>query len=150
MFKKLFLPLGIFFTGAYLYRKYMLFKKLDIYIQNVRFDFSFIQQNLILRIGIKNNTKETGTFQNLTGTIYFIDINEKETKIGTLSTGSGQTINILPYRTSFGEFIVNLSGIRTLVNIISLITNRTGKIRFVGNATALNITIPIDYTYKLN
>lgn len=149
MFKKLLVPLGLFFTGAYIYKKFLLFKKLDFFIQNVRLDFSFIQQNLILRIGIKNNTKETGNLQDLKGTIYFINLNKEQFKIGTLSTINGQIINIYPNQTSFAEFKINLNSISTLLNLISLITNKNGSIRFVGNATALNITIPIDYTYKL-
>lgn len=149
MFKKILLPLGIVLAGTYVWRKISLFKKLEFYIKNVKFNFSFISQSLTITIGIVNKTQENGFLQDLDGNLYFVDTNNKEIFIGTLKSNAGQRIIILPYKTSFAEFFVDLKGIRTLQSIISLITNKAGSIKFVGNIKALGITQSIDTTYKL-
>ena len=149
MLKKILFPLGIVLAGTYIWRKISLFKKLDFYIKNVKFDFSFINQRLVVMVGLVNKTSETGFLQDLYGNMYFIDTDNKEIFIGTMQTTSGQRINLLPNQTSFAEFIVNLRGIRTIQSIISLITNKKGSVKFVGTIKALGITQSIDTTYKL-
>ena len=149
MFKKLFIPLGIVLAGTFVWRKIMLFKKLDFFIKNVKFDFSFISQSITILIGITNKTQEAGVVQGLDGKLYFVDTNENEIFIGTLKLSPNNVINILPYKTSFAEFIVDLKGIRTLQSIISIVTNKKGSVKFVGRVKALGITQSVETTYNL-
>ena len=149
MFKKLFIPLGIVLAGTFVWRKIMLIKKLDFFIQRVKFNFSFISQSIALTIGINNKTQEAGVVQDLNGNLYFVDLDQKEIFIGTLKLSPNKVINILPYKTSFAEFIIDLKGIRTLQSIVSLVTNKQGSVRFIGKVKALGITQSVQTTYKL-
>lgn len=149
MFKKLFIPLGIVLAGTFVWRKIMLIKKLDFFIQRVKFNFSFISQSISLTIGITNKTQEAGIVQDLNGNLYFVDMDEKEIFIGTLKLSPNNVINILPYKTSFAEFIIDLKGIRTLQSIVSLVTNKQGSVKFIGKVKALGITQSVQTTYKL-
>lgn len=147
MFKKLIVPVGLLIVGLFVYNKILLAKKLDFMIQKIKFNFTFTQQILEITIGFINKTNSNLLVQDLNGKFYFIDNNSKKYFIGNLNSNN---INILANTTTFQTFDVNLRVLGVVSNLISLITNRKGDIKFIGNATAINLNFPIDYTYKLN
>jgi len=146
MFKKLILPVGLLIVGLLAYGKIKLAKKLDFFIQKVKLNFTFTQQILEVTIGFINSTNQSALVQDLNGKLYFVDTTKKEYFIGDLTSSN---INILPNTTTYQTFNINLFTFGVLANIISLITNKEGSIKFIGSANAMNLTIPINYTYKL-
>ena len=147
MFKKLIVPVGLLIVGLFVYGKILVVKKLDFMIQKIKFNFTFTQQILEITIGFINKTNSNLLVQDLNGKFYFIDNNNKEYFIGNLNSNN---INILANTTTYKTFDVNLRVLSVFNNLISLITNRKGNIRFLGTANAINTNFPIDYTYKLN
>jgi len=147
MFKKLIVPVGLLIVGLFVYGKFTLTKKLDFIIKKIRLNFSFTQQIIEITIGIINKTNQNALIKDLNGKLYFVDVTKKKYFIGNLT---GNNINILANTTTYQIFDVNLGIMGVANNLILLITNRNGNIRFIGNANAINLNFPIDYTYKLN
>jgi hypothetical protein len=147
MFKKLIVPVGLLIVGLFAYGKFALAKKLEFIIKKIRLNFSFTQQIIEVTIGFINKTNQSALVRDLNGKLYFVDVTKKEYFIGYLTSSN---INILPNAITYQTFNVNLFTIGLIGNLISLITNRKGDIRFIGKANAMNLSFPIDYTYKLN
>jgi len=148
MFKKIILPLGILFSAIFIYRKLNLFDRITYSIKKIKLDFTFASQNLILTLGINNPTKETGVLQDFNGKLYFVDTNNKENFLANVSLDN-KIINIAANDITYADFVINLFSVGLISNIISLITDKKGSIKFIGIAKAFNVTIPINMTYNL-
>jgi hypothetical protein len=148
MFKKIILPIGILFSAIFIYRKLNLLDRITYSIKKIRLDISFATQNLIFTLGINNPTKETGVLQDFNGKLYFIDTNDKESFLANVSLDN-KIINIAADSITYADFVVNLFSVGFISNIISLITNKKGSIKFIGIAKAFNVKIPINNTYNL-